>query len=567
VLIASGRSVDAYLRRVVEVATADHAAALAAVTTRAATVRGLVVDFILDGKASAPSPEVLAVEADEKFLFEAGPWLIGFVREALLSASDRRRGGVHHTDPALAGEVAGLAIELLDRPHVEIVVVDPAVGGGVFLLAAAERLKAPPTEVVSRLHGCDIDPMAVAATRAALTIWSGGIEPPSANLQVVDYLGPTVKVPSADLVIGNPPFLSQLKGTTARATSERRNLANRWPGVGRYVDTAAAFMLAAVDGLVAGGVWALIQPDSVLGASDAAPVRARLAATAPVERIWIDDARRFDAAIDTVALIGREGSSGEVTVFGGVPASESGVVSLPSPKSWAPLLAPARGVPTVREIAVAGTLGDLAVTTAGFRDQFYGLRHAVKEDEHTAVKLITSGLIDPLVNRWGTTSCRYDKRAWLHPAVVLELVADDIRDWVTARLRPKVLVASQTPTVEAIADQDGVFVPCTPVVTVEPHDPDDVWRIAALLTCPVTSALLAQAASGTALSANALRVSASRLAELPIPADDGAWMAAAMAARAGDVVATGAAMQQAFGIDDPVLVRWWHSRLPNRGAE
>jgi hypothetical protein len=567
VLIASGRSVDAYLRRVVEIATADHAAVLAAVTTRAATVRGLVVDFTLDGKVVAPSPEVLAVEADENLLVEAGPWLIGFVREALLSATDRRRGGVHHTDPALAAEIAGLAIELLDRPHVEIVVVDPAVGGGVFLLAAAERLEAPPSEVVSRLHGGDVDPLAVAATRAALTIWSGGIEPPSANLQVADYLDPTVSFPGADLVIGNPPFLSQLKGTTARAISERRHLANRWPGVGRYVDTAAAFMLAAVDGLVSGGVWALIQPDSVLGASDAGSVRARLAATAPVERILVDDARRFDAAIDTVALIGREGSSGDVSIFGGVPASELGVVSLPSPQSWAPLLAPARGVPTVPEIAVAGTLGDLAVTTAGFRDQFYGLRHAVTEDEHADVKLITSGLIDPLVNRWGATSCRYDKRAWLHPAVALELVADDIHDWVMARLRPKVLVASQTPTIEAIVDPVGELVPCTPVVTVEPHDPDDVWRIAALLTCPVTSALLAQAASGTALSADALRVSASRLAELPIPADHSAWMTAAVAARAGDVVATGAAMQQAFGIDDPGLVTWWHSRLPNRAGE
>jgi hypothetical protein len=182
------------------------------------------------------------------------------------------------------------------------------------------------------------------------------------------------------------------------------------------------------------------------------------------------------------------------------------------------------------------------------------------------VRLITSGLIDPLVNRWGAAPCRYDKRAWLYPAVTLELVADDIGDWVKARLRPKVLVASQTPTIEAIVDLAGELVPCTPVVTVEPHDPDDLWRIAALLTCPVTSALLAQAASGTALSADALRVSASRLAELPIPADDGAWTLAAVAAKAGDVAATGAAMQQAFAIDDPALVEWWLARLPNRGA-
>ncbi len=561
-----------------EAATADHAAALAAVTARAGSARGFVVDFTVDGNTIVPSPQVLGLEVDVGLLTEHGPWLIGFAREALLSASERRRGGVHHTDPTLAAEIARLAFELLGRSPTEAVVVDPAVGGGVFLLAAADCLSGQPADIVRQLYGCDIDPLAVAATRAALTVWSGGVEPPAVNLRVADYLVPATLFPRADLVIGNPPFLSQLKGSTTRDADDRRNLSDRWPGVGRYVDTAAAFMLAAVDGLAPGGVWAMIQPDSVLGASDAEAVRARLTAAAPVRRIWVDDARRFDAAIDTVAIIGRQGSSGDVAMFAGVPASEVGVVSLPPPKSWAPLLAPVRGVPVVNDLAVAGkpgavagkpgafacTLGDFALVTAGFRDQFYGLREAVGEDPDAEVKLITSGLIDPLTNRWGTRSCRYDKRVWNHPAVALDLVADDIRDWVRARLRPKVLVASQTPTIEAIADPAGELVPCTPVVTVEPHDPGDVWRIAALLTCPVTTALLAHTASGTALSADALRVSASRLVDLPLPANADAWTRAAASARTGDVAATGDAMQEAYGVDDPALVEWWHSRLPSR---
>jgi hypothetical protein len=539
------------------------------VTARVGSARGLAVDFTVDGNAIAPSPDILAVDVDDGLLTAHGPWLIGFAREALLSAADRRRGGVHHTDPALAAEIARLAMDLVERSPAEPLVVDPAVGGGVFLLAAAGSIGGRPGDVVGQLHGCDIDPLAVATTRAALTVWSGGVVPPAVNVRVADYLDPATTFPAADLVIGNPPFLSQLKGTTSRDADDRRKLSVRWPGVGRYVDTAAAFMLAAVDGLARGGVWALIQPDSVLGASDAEAVRARLAAVAPVRRIWVDDARRFDAAVDTVAILGRQGSSGEVTVFAGVPASEIGVVSPPSPKSWAPLLGPVRGVPVVSELLVAdtdvaGTLGDLALVTAGFRDQFYGLREAVSEDPDTDVKLITSGLIDPLTNRWGTTSCRYDKRTWIHPAVALDLVADDIRDWVRARLRPKVLVASQTTTIEAIADPAGELVPCTPVVTVEPHDPGNVWRIAALLTCPVTTALLAHAASGTALSADALRVSASRLADLPLPANADSWTRAAASARAGDIAATGDAMQEAYGVEDPALVEWWQSRLPSR---
>jgi len=550
--------VDAYLIDVVEAAQGDDAGALAAVVSRAAEARGVHVDLVLD-RVVEPMAEVLPIRVDDEVLVALGPWLPGFVREALLSADRRRQHGVHHTDPALASTVCGLALDLIPAQR-ETTVLDPAVGGGVFLLAAGGLLPGAPSEIVGRLHGCDIDPLATAVTRAALTIWSGGVPPPEENLVVGDFLGADTSFEPVDLIVGNPPFLSQLKGETTRGRDERQRLAERWPRVGRYVDTAAAFMLAAADGLASAGVWALVQPDSVLGASDAEPVRERLDATVPVERVWVDDQRRFDASVDTVALIGRRGRTA-VSIHGGIPAETLGTIDPPSTQSWAPLLAVARGVPVVGDLRTAGQLGDIADITAGFRDQFYGLRDAVIEDESAAFPLITSGLIDPLTNRWGETACRYDKRSWSHPGVVLDRVAPEIRAWVDARLRPKVLVASQTPTIEAVADPEGVLVPCTPVVSVQPHDPADVVRIAALLTCPITTALLAQASTGTALSADSLRVSASRLADLPLPGDRHAWDEAA---RAGDVAPTGAAMQRAFGVDDPGLMDWWTARQPRR---
>ena len=56
-----------------------------------------------------------------------------------------------------------------------ITVCDPAVGGGAFLLAAADWLleqAADPTTIVDQLWGIDVDPVAVAVAEAAVALWA-----------------------------------------------------------------------------------------------------------------------------------------------------------------------------------------------------------------------------------------------------------------------------------------------------------------------------------------------------------------------------------------------------------
>ncbi|MEO0495421.1 MAG: N-6 DNA methylase, partial [Actinomycetota bacterium] len=234
-----------------------------------------------------------------------GPWLPGFVREATTSTLDRHDVGVHHTPPDVVDAVLDRALAHAAALTDTTTVLDPAVGGGAFLLAMAERLPGDRASIVARLHGVDVDPLAVGATRAALALWAG-VEIDPENVRVGDHL---VDDPFAgerfDLVVGNPPFLSQLRGGTPRTAEQRTALASRWPGVGGYVDDAAAFLLAAVDGLVDDGTVVLVQPASVLGAADATPVRERLAAVAPLRALWVDPGRAFAAGVDTVAVVCR----------------------------------------------------------------------------------------------------------------------------------------------------------------------------------------------------------------------------------------------------------------------
>jgi hypothetical protein len=127
---------------------------------------------------------------------------------------------------------------------------------------------------------------------------------------------------------------------------------------------------------------------------------------------------------------------------------------------------------------------------------------------------------------------------------------------------PKVLVATQTPVVEAVADDAGAWLPCTPVITVIPSALD-VWHIlAALLAPPVTAWALRQAA-GAALSADAVKLSASQLRAMPLPRTGAEWDEAATRVRDGDVRGAGQLACRAYGVDPGDVLDWWAARLPS----
>lgn len=550
----------------------EPATTLAAVVAAVADARGL--DVVLPLPGVVPDPAVLAVEVDRRLCAVAGPWLPGFVREALVHRTARRKGGVHHTAPEIALAIVDLVFSV-QRPTDETVVADPAVGGGAFLLAAASRLPGTPGEVVARLRGVDTDPLAVAVTVAALEVWAHGAAPAADAVRVADFLaGSPVWHRAPDVITGNPPFLSQLRSDTVRDDARRRSLRERWPDVGGYVDESAAFLLAAVDEVAPAGVVGLVQPSSVLAARDATPVRARLREQAPLTGLWVDGEQRFDAAVDTVALVVRKGVDGGRLRRTVGTSRETAAVEVPSGPSWGRLLAGTTGVPAIDEEGLRwrDRLGDMARVTSGFRDEFYGLRDAVSEDPAGSPRLVTSGLIDPLRLEWGARVCRFDRRRWGHPVVDLDSVDPAIASWVADRLVPKLLVASQTRVLEVVVDSDGSLVPCTPVISVEPVETaPSLWHLAAVLSSPVAAALVASDAAGSALSRDAMRVSTRAVAALPLPARGAQWDAAAETAqraqRDRDVDAlhdTARRMLAAYGVAPRRdLFDWWQARLPD----
>jgi SAM-dependent methyltransferase len=464
----------------------------------------------------------------------AGADLLGLAHEALLAPADRKARGAHYTPPALADRLVALTLP----PSAETV-LDPACGGGAFLLAA---LRAG----VPRVCGIDVDPLAVEVSQAAVALAGGRAELRRGDFLVLaeDEDAGTAqnaaRTGGFDAVVGNPPFASPLR---RGGTGE----------LGAYTDLAGRFLVRSLSVVRPGGRVGLIQPQSVLTARDAAGVRD--AVGDQVRALWVAEAKVFTAATNVVAVVAeRDGRRRPVDLYGGVDVSPRGRAT----GSWGLLAARARGLPEVR-LGGGPTVGSLATATAGFRAQYYGVVDHVTEGGHGS-PLVTSGLIDVGSCAWGGRTTRIGRRTWTRPTLDVDLLDEPARSWFTARRVPKLLVATQTKVVEAVVDEHGDLLPSVPVISVE-APADRLWDLAAALMAPPVTAWLLERTIGSGLSADAVRLSAKLLLQVPLPTNRRAWTAARRELERGD--RTGFAVQgcRAYGEDDQ-LAGWWLGRLP-----
>jgi hypothetical protein len=516
----------------------------------------------------------------------AVPDILGPAWETLMASDDRRQLGAHFTPQRVADDIVGIACQLLPtavRDGSQVPVVwDPTCGGGAFLLSAARALAArghDPAAVIGSMYGTDIDPVALQVAGATLQLWAPhGERPVLASTDVLVDVPASLPASGVDLVVGNPPFLSQLTTDTARSVERRAKLLERFgPAARGYVDDAGLVLLAALEHVSEHGVVALVLPQSILGASDAQALRSQVDSIAHLQALWIESGGAFEAAVDVVAPVFSHSTSTAMTM---VHHDGRELVLPESAHGWAAGLALAQGVPQVPLGSGAGTIRQLADITAGFRQHFYGIADAVREaeDDDDPNRLVTSGAIEPLWNRWGMAHIKFAGNRWHRPVVDLDRVEDaDVAGWFRDRRVPKLLIASQTPVPEVVVDPGGVLLPSVPVISVEPHDPHDLWRLAAILSSPVVAAMLATQSAGTGLSTRAIRVRASDLAAVPLPADEQAWNDGAVAAeqahaaahaghhgeRQQHLRALAAAMATAFGCTAHAdeLMAWWWERI------
>jgi SAM-dependent methyltransferase len=478
----------------------------------------------------------------------------------------RQESGTFYTPLSLVGWI-------LDRvlvPGEQAMVLDPACGAGHFLVAAARRLIAQgtaPARAVALVHGVDLDPVGVAITRLRLR----ALAPDSAtepDVRLADGLGEHPSAPY-DVVVGNPPFLGQLRRRTAASATAR---AARPTGLGPYADTSAVFLRRSLDLVGPGGRVALVQPLSLLGARDSAAIRHTVGERGAVTAFWASLRPVFSgtSVLTCVPVVTVGASAGPVATWHGPAFASAGRQQAPEGE-WGPLAASAAGIPAVAP-RTSGTLSDLGTCTADFRDQYYGLIPFVS-DGPDGVPLITSGLIDPAESRWGSATTRFAKMTHEAPRVDLPALHAEgsLSAWATARLVPKVLIATQGQVIEAVVDEAGRWLPSVPVLTFTPQT-GRLWHVLAVLLAPPVVALAAARYLGTALAPQAIKLSARQVAALPLPADTAGWdrgAELACAAQHAEAAERPAALRAVAEVmcsayDDTAALEWWTGRLRAR---
>ncbi len=262
----------------------------------------------------------------------------------------RKAGGVYYTPEVLVDHVVRHTIGPL-RPGPALRILDPACGGGFFLLAAyrlllnaypqAQRSPVPDRiEILRRhIHGVDIDPQAVEVTRRSLLLEAldgGAAGPPPASQQCEArailarnircgnaIVGPDFHAdssavnavdwpaafsdafqggsPGFDAVVGNPPWGQ--KGIVKDGDTWAY-LRRRYRSLAGIADVFRPFVERAVTLVRPGGAWGMVLPDIVL-LKDYVETRRFLLDELSLTHVDWWGMAFSSASIDVATLIGR----------------------------------------------------------------------------------------------------------------------------------------------------------------------------------------------------------------------------------------------------------------------
>ena len=231
-------------------------------------------DEISDRRQSAPSLHLvpsLAIrhagseifqEAHFELLRAPAPDLFGHIGPSKLRPT--ARGGAHFTPPALARTVVEHTLAQVShlRNRKKLRILDPACGSGAFLHEALRALQRANFCGHVTLVGRDTSSAAVSMAKFvlanAIADWlpAGGCE---LQIELADSL--TARLPVADVVLMNPPFISWIALTSQQRSHMQEVLGGQLAGRGDY---SMAFVTRALEALRLGGALGTLLPGSLL---------------------------------------------------------------------------------------------------------------------------------------------------------------------------------------------------------------------------------------------------------------------------------------------------------------
>ena len=228
---------------------------------------------------------------------------------ALVPDPVRSALGMYYTPPVLTDRLLDMAEEAgIDWRTARI--LDPACGGGAFLLPVALRIKNSLGELPSKrqldaiteqIYGYEIDPFAAWLTQTWLEIGLQDLLVETGSrlpriVRVCDALTQDMPSQPFDLVVGNPPY-----GRITLSPDQRRRFGRSLYG---HANLYGVFTDAALHWTRPGGVIAYVTPTSFLAGEYFKALRSTLAAEAPPLAVDFVETRRgvFEDVLQEAAL-------------------------------------------------------------------------------------------------------------------------------------------------------------------------------------------------------------------------------------------------------------------------
>jgi adenine-specific DNA-methyltransferase len=238
----------------------------------------------------------------------------------LIGDEARKALSAYFTPPALAGATLKAIVELVDDPGQNLRIIDPACGGGSFLVPTARMLiqrhvdlgrdvASACAQVLSGMRGIEID-SGLARISAALLKrmvrreW--GVEVEASKVVMCANALTTELSEGFDIAIGNPPYSKVWRS----GAEEARLLAGR-ADLGGHTNLYALFVIRALDWLKPGGGLAFVLPTSFVAGPYFAGLREEILDRAAVIRIDLHQQREdlfLDATQDVCLLVLRRHS-------------------------------------------------------------------------------------------------------------------------------------------------------------------------------------------------------------------------------------------------------------------
>ncbi len=401
----------------------------------------------------------------------------------------RKSGGIYYTPQPMVEYIVRSTLSLrlaADLPQI----LDPACGGGAFLLTAYRYLRAyakhsDPETLLSCLHGVDIDPQSVAISQ--ISLWLQSLEGADGrNQRRISFLKLEQNIrcgnavidnspapsfwqtafPKAlaaggfDCVIGNPPYMDA-ELMSAEYPDWRAYCAQHYQAAAGNWDLFCIFIEKALQLCQIGGLSGLIVPNKLLSAGYAAATRQLLSQTDLQSIRDYSNIAVFNAAVYPIVYI-----SQKVEQRNSIAVQYEKMLTLEQVQesrwiqitdSTAPWITASSDL--MRRLDQLPKLGSLAqISGAATVAEAYALRSLIQNcsrPQPADLRLVNSGTIDRYRCLWGQKRLRYLGQSYQHPVVTAQNLPHLPFRRLNQAQQPKLIVAGMGLRLEAMLDQTG----------------------------------------------------------------------------------------------------------------